>query len=49
MEDAVHYLRADEAEVQTLIREAGFIPARRDTLYKIQEVFDTESQIEIEV
>ena len=49
MQEAGHYLRADEAEVQTLIREAGFVPARRNTLYEIQEVFDTESQIEIEV
>jgi len=38
MQEAGHFLRADEEEVQMLIREAGFKPALRNTLYEIQRV-----------
>lgn len=42
MQQAGHYLRASEEEVRTLITEAGFIPARRNTLYEIQEVLNPQ-------
>ena len=47
MQEAGHYLRADAEEVRTLIREAGFVPARRNTLYEIQEVFDFEPEAKV--
>ncbi len=40
MNEAGHYNRTTEAEVQLMIREAGFSPARRDTTYQILEHID---------
>ena len=40
MQEAGHHLRATVEEVQTLIREAGFVPAQRDTQYEVLRVFD---------
>ena len=37
MNEAGHYNRTTEAEVQVMIREAGFQPARRDTKYRVLE------------
>lgn len=37
MNEAGHYNRTTEAEVQLMIREAGFRPARRDTKYRVLE------------
>ena len=40
MQEAGHYVRTTIAETQTMIREAGFVPAQRNTLYEVQRVFD---------
>ena len=40
MNEAGHYNRTTEAEVQLMIREAGFRPAKRDTTYQILEMIE---------
>ena len=40
MQEAGHYVRTTVEEMQTLIREAGFVPAQRDTCYQVRQVFD---------
>ena len=40
MQEAGHYARTSIAETQTMIREAGFIPAQRNSFYEILRTFD---------
>ncbi len=40
MNEAGHYNRTTEAEVQLMISEAGFRPARRDTRYQVLELIE---------
>ena len=40
MQEAGHYARTSIAETQTMIREAGFVPAQRNTFYEILRTFD---------
>ena len=40
MQEAGHYVRTSVEEMQTMIREAGFTPAQRDTHYQILQTFD---------
>ena len=44
MNEAGHYNRTTEAEVQLMIREAGFVPARRNTTYQVLQVFNETVQ-----
>ena len=41
MQEAGHYVRTSVEEMQTMIREAGFTPAQRDTHYQILKTFDS--------
>lgn len=43
MQEAGHYARTSVAETQTMIREAGFIPAQRNTFYEVLRTFDESS------
>ena len=40
MQEAGHYVRTTIEEMQVMIREAGFVPVQRDTLYRKVRVFD---------
>ncbi len=40
MQEAGHYVRTSVEEMRTMIREAGFTPAQRNTHYEVLEVFD---------
>jgi len=40
MQEAGHYNRTTIEEIQGLIRDAGFAPAQRTTLYEIVKRFD---------
>ncbi len=42
MQEAGHYVRTSVDEMQVMIREAGFVPAQRNTQYDVLEVFDTD-------
>ena len=42
MQEAGHYVRTSVEEMRTMIREAGFTPAQRDTHYQVLEVFQAE-------
>ena len=42
MQEAGHYVRTSVEEMRTMIREAGFTPAQRDTHYQVLQVFDAE-------
>ena len=42
MQEAGHYVRTSVEEMQTMIREAGFTPAQRDTHYQVLQVFDPQ-------
>ena len=42
MQEAGHHIRTTVQEVQTMIREAGFVPAQRDTHYRVLRAFDQE-------
>lgn len=44
LQEAGFYNRTTVEEIRTLIREAGFVPAQRDTLYQILRVFDEAPQ-----
>ena len=40
MQEAGHYARTSIAETQTMIREAGFVPAQRNSFYEILRTFN---------
>ncbi len=40
MQEAGHFARTSVTETQTMIREAGFVPAQRDSFYDVLRVFD---------
>ncbi len=42
MNEAGHYNRTTVEEVHQMIRDAGFVPAQRNTRYEVLEVFDDE-------
>ena len=42
MQEAGHYVRTSVEEMRTMIREAGFVPAQRNTQYEVLEVFDAD-------
>lgn len=43
MQEAGHYVRTSVEEMRTMIREAGFVPAQRNTQYEVLEVFNEDA------
>ena len=43
MQEAGHYVRTSVDEMRTMIREAGFVPAQRNTQYEVLEVFNEDA------
>ena len=43
MQEAGHYVRTSVEEMRTMIREAGFVPAQRNTQYEVLEAFNEDA------